>query len=90
MVDMSLNIKNETTHELVRQLAALTGQSQTSAVEDAVRRRLAEVEQQRSDTELERRRRIRAVIRRAQQIPATGRTTVEIMDELYDETGMPR
>ena len=90
MVDMSLNIKNETTHELVRQLAALTGQSQTSAVEDAVRRRLAELEQQSSDDELERRRRIRAVIRRAQQIPHTGRTTEEIMDELYDETGMPR
>jgi antitoxin VapB len=90
MVDMSLNIKNETTHELVRQLAALTGQSQTSAVEDAVRRRLAELEQQSSDDELERRRRIRAVIRRAQQIPRTGRTTEEIMDELYDETGMPR
>lgn len=90
MVDMSLNIKNETTHELVRQLAALTGQSQTSAVEDAVRRRLVELEQQRSDDELERRRRIRAVIRRAQQLPATGRTTEEIMDELYDETGMPR
>ncbi|PQZ53913.1 MULTISPECIES: type II toxin-antitoxin system VapB family antitoxin [unclassified Microbacterium] len=87
---MSLNIKNETTHELVRQLAALTGQSQTSAVEDAVRRRLAELEQQRSDDELERRRRIRAIIRRAQQIPSTGRTTEEIMDELYDETGMPR
>lgn len=90
MVDMSLNIKNETTHELVRQLAALTGQSQTSAVEDAVRRRLVELEQQRSDDELERRRRIRAIIRRAQQIPSTGRTTEEIMDELYDETGMPR
>lgn len=90
MVDMSLNIKNETTHELVRRLAALTGQSQTSAVEDAVRRRLAELEQQRSDGELERRRRIRAVIRRAQQIPRTGRTAEEIMDELYDETGMPR
>lgn len=90
MVDMSLNIKNERTHELVRRLAALTGQSQTSAVEDAVRRRLAELEEQRSGEEEERRRRIRAVIRRAQQIPSTGRTTEEIMDELYDETGMPR
>ncbi|KAB1889856.1 hypothetical protein F6W69_17695 [Microbacterium oxydans] len=90
MVDMSLNIKNETTHELVRRLAALTGQSQTSAVEDAVRRRLAELEEQRSGEEEERRRRIRAVIRRAQQIPSPGRTTEEIMDELYDETGMPR
>ena len=90
MVDMSLNIKNETTHALVRQLAALTGQSQTSAVEDAVRRRIAELEQSRTDEEQERRRRIRAVIRRAQQLPNTGRTTDEIMDELYDETGMPR
>ncbi|WP_029288373.1 type II toxin-antitoxin system VapB family antitoxin [Cellulomonas sp. HZM] len=41
---MSLNIKNERTHSLVRRLAALTGQSQTAAVEDAVARRLAEVE----------------------------------------------
>ena len=40
---MSLNIKNEETHRLVRQLAELTGMSQTSAVEDAVRRRLDEL-----------------------------------------------
>jgi len=40
---MSLNIKNERTHALVRELAELTGMSQTSAVEDAVRRRLEEV-----------------------------------------------
>lgn len=40
---MGLNIKNEHTHALVRELAALTGRSQTSAVEDAVSRRLAEL-----------------------------------------------
>lgn len=40
---MSLNIKNERTHALVRELAELTGMSQTSAVEDAVRRRLDEL-----------------------------------------------
>lgn len=45
---MGLNIKNEHTHELVRKLAALTGQSQTGAVEDAVRRRLAELETRQS------------------------------------------
>ena len=43
---MSLNIKNEETHRLVRRLAELTGQSQTSAVEDAVRRRLAELDRE--------------------------------------------
>jgi len=40
---MSLNIKNEGTHALVRELAAITGMSQTSAVADAVRRRLDEL-----------------------------------------------
>ncbi len=40
---MSLNIKNERTHALVRELATLSGMSQTEAVEDAVRRRLAEL-----------------------------------------------
>jgi antitoxin VapB len=87
---MSLNIKNEITHALVRQLAAMTGQSQTSAVEDAVRRRIAELELRPSADVDERRRRIRAVIRRAQQLPSTGRTTEEIMDEMYDEMGLPR
>ncbi|MGV2901531.1 type II toxin-antitoxin system VapB family antitoxin [Microbacterium sp. AGC62] len=87
---MSLNIKNETTHELVRRLAALTGQSQTSAVEDAVRRRLAELEQGR-EAEIERKRAaIAAVIARARLVPRTGRSTEDIMDELYDEAGMPR
>ena len=33
---MSLNIKNERTHALVRELATLSGMSQTEAVEDAV------------------------------------------------------
>ena len=87
---MSLNIKNETTHELVRRLAALTGQSQTSAVEDAVRRRLAELEQSR-EAEIERKRAaIAAVIARARLVPRTGRSTEEIMDELYDDAGLPR
>ena len=41
---MSLSIKNPETARLVRQLADLTGSTQTGAVEDAVRRRLEEVE----------------------------------------------
>ncbi|MGC1373293.1 MAG: type II toxin-antitoxin system VapB family antitoxin [Candidatus Sulfotelmatobacter sp.] len=40
---MSLNIKNENTHRLVRQLARLTGESMTAAVEQAVRERLDRV-----------------------------------------------
>ena len=40
---MSLNIKNERTHALVRELATLSGMSQTEAVEDAVTRRLEQL-----------------------------------------------
>jgi antitoxin VapB len=40
---MSLNIKNEKTHRLVRELARVTGESMTAAVERAVRERLDRV-----------------------------------------------
>jgi antitoxin VapB len=38
--ETSLNIKNEEAHRLARQLAALTGESVTAAVTEAVRERL--------------------------------------------------
>lgn len=41
---MSLNIQNEQTLALVRELARRTGLSQTGAVEQAVRARLAELD----------------------------------------------
>ncbi|HZA71430.1 MAG TPA: type II toxin-antitoxin system VapB family antitoxin [Propionibacteriaceae bacterium] len=84
---MGLNIKNEETHQLVRRLAELTGQSQTSAVEDAVRRRLAEIEQE-NDREA-----------RIERLMAIGRKTAAGMDPalsndpndfLYDDLGLPR
>jgi antitoxin VapB len=40
---VSLNIKNEHVHDLVREAAALTGKSQTSVVEEALRRYLDEL-----------------------------------------------
>ncbi len=88
---MSLNIKNEETHRLVRQLAELTGQSQTSAVEDAVRRRLAELT---ADQTVERRvDKINEIVRRAQKAAATDPEWLhrDWDTELYDEeTGLPR
>ncbi len=41
--NMSLNIKNAETHQLVQELAALTGETQTTAVTVAVRERLDRV-----------------------------------------------
>ena len=46
---MSLNIKDSRTHELVRRLAAATGETQTEAVWVAVRERLRRVEAGRGD-----------------------------------------
>lgn len=87
---MSLNIKNERVHEMVRRLAELTGQSQTSAVEDAVRRRLDEVSGAR-DAEIARRRAaIDRAVRSFQADLPEHPTYEEIMDDMYDEQGLPR
>jgi len=91
---MSLNIKNEQTVALVRQLAALTGQSQTSAVEEAVRLRIAQLGEsgRLSQQEQARRRRIDQLVSDLQQ---TARRSPEftresIDDDLYDSSGLPR
>lgn len=103
---MSLNIKNERTHALVRELAELTGTSQTSAVEDAVRRRLDELRAPAQATRRRRpepkyppeevERRIAAAKRIAEEFRADaeahpGPSMWEILDDLYDEeTGLPK
>lgn len=101
---MSLNIKNERTHALVRELAALTGMSQTSAVEDAVRRRLHELQGETGPARRrpapkyppdEVRRRIAAARRIAEEFVAeTTPEQREAMrnhaDWLYDDMGLPR
>ena len=101
---MSLNIKNERTHALVRELAELTGMSQTSAVEDAVRRRLDELRTDEtarghrpapkfSSAEIERR---RAAVERildelhAETTPAQWRALARAQDEMYDDLGLPQ
>jgi antitoxin VapB len=86
---MSLNIKNERTHALVRELATLSGMSQTEAVEDAVKRRL---EQLSGPSEAESRARVDHVLALAKEI--SNRLRPESFDDvngwLYDENGLPR
>jgi antitoxin VapB len=84
---MSLNIKDEETHRLVRELARLTGESQTAAVTIAVQERLD---------------RLQAVGRRrlADRLLAIGKDTAPRLKEpfrsaehgelLDDEHGLPR
>ena len=90
MVAMSLNIKNERTHALVRELATVTGMSQTDAVTDAVERRLAELSAAPRD---DRDARLARVLDLAREIRESfGPEGIPDIDaELYDPaSGLPR
>jgi antitoxin VapB len=92
---VSLNIKNEHTHALVRRLADLTGSSQTSAVEEAVQRRLDEVLAERAaatEDPTARRARVEAILAaaRADLTDAERRLLRRADADLYDESGLPR
>ena len=77
---MSLNIKNEETQRLVRELAQLTGETMTGAITVALRERL----------EREKRlRRMRAISKRVAKLLRPGPSAVEHGDFLYDERGLP-
>lgn len=88
---MSLNIKNGQTHELVKRLAQLTEQSQTRAVEDAVRRRLQEIEREQGLPD-HKWLRVEAVIEKAHR-DLTGEQKAALAHaeaDLYDEDGLPK
>jgi antitoxin VapB len=83
---MSLNIKNERTHALVRELATLRGVSQTEAVEEAVRARLAEL-----NADQDRQARFERIMAIAQEMaPGLREAGVVSTDFLYDEYGLPK
>jgi antitoxin VapB len=86
---MALNIKDEETHQLVSQLARLTGESLTTAVKVSVKERLDRQQKARKgESRLEWLNRISA---ETAAIMNDGRTSKELMDELYDEeTGLPK
>jgi antitoxin VapB len=85
---MALNIKNEQTVELVRELALRTGLSQTGAVEEAVRARLAEVNAGGRDARRARVDRLLADLDRSVTAPQKRRIRTE-QDEVYDDQGLP-
>jgi len=84
---MSMNIKNEETYRLAKELAALTGESLTGAITEALRERLARLRRERgSDL--------------AAGLLAIGRDCAAHLKEpfrsidhgemLYDERGLPK
>ena len=86
---MALSIKNEETEQLVRKLAHRNGETVTAAVTIAVKERL---ERQEKDEKREGRMEwLERITTETAQIMNDGRTSKELMDELYDdETGLPK
>ena len=83
---MSLNIKDERTHELARRLAALTGETMTEAVRVAVQERLKRQQAGRGGRPLGER--LREIARHCAMLPVVRRRGE---DETlgYDERGLP-
>jgi len=84
---MSLNIKNEKTHRLVRELARLTGESMTAAVEQAVRERLDRVRTVRGSGLAER---LLKIGRECAAHLKEPYRSIDHGDLLYDEKGLPK
>ena len=87
---MSLNIKNEDTERLARQLAAATGESLTSAITVAVRERLDRLHHHDDDAAAGRAARIREIAADAAGRWVEPYRSADHGDLLYDEHGLPR
>jgi antitoxin VapB len=84
---MGLNIKNEKTHRLVRQLAKVTGESMTAAVEKAVEERLERFRRTGKDGLAER---LMKIGKECSEHLKEPYKSMDIDELLYDEKGMPK
>jgi antitoxin VapB len=86
---MAMNIKNPEAERLAREVAQLNGETITTAIVVALKERL-----ERLQWEVERAGRMEWLKRISAETAAImndGRTSKELMDELYDdETGLPK
>lgn len=85
-IPMSLNIKNEETHRLAKELADLTGESISEAVAEAVKERLTRVKKERSGLA----ERLLAIGRECAAHLEEPYRSMDIDDLLYDERGLPK
>ena len=85
---MSLNIKNDETCLLARNLASLTGETMTGAITVALRERI-EREQRRMDADAGVKD-LLAIGRRCAKSLKPGPSALEHGDLLYDEQGLPK
>ena len=85
---MSLNIKNEETCRLARELADLTGETMTGAITIALEERL---ERERHERSVEARlQEMRAISNRCAKLLQEAGPPVDHGEYLYDDRGLPR
>jgi antitoxin VapB len=84
---MSLNIKNEKTHRLIRQLARLTGESMTAAVDKAVQERFERVRERKNGGLAER---LLQIGRECAPLWKEPYKSMDHGDLLYDDKGLPK
>jgi hypothetical protein len=91
---MSLNIKNEETTRMVRELAALKGVSLVVAVSEAVKEKLEKERSERDQSAKLKKSRFDLLSEFSEQCAPLfkdGRTGNELINDLYDdETGLPK
>jgi antitoxin VapB len=86
---MAMNIKNPEAERLAREVAQLNGETITTAIVVALKERLER--QQREVERLGRMEWLKRISAETAAIMNDGRTSKELMDELYDdETGLPK
>jgi antitoxin VapB len=87
---MALHLNNPKTDRLARELARETGESLTEAVNKALEERLGRVGTRKA-TEVEKLvADLTAIAKRAKGLRRLKKTSRELIDELYDEDGLPR
>ena len=84
---MSLNIKDEKTHRMARELARATGESMTAAVSEAIRERLERVRGNSKDDMVER---ILKIAEECGPLWKEPYRSIDHGDLLYDEKGLPK
>lgn len=77
---MSLNIKNERVHDLAREAARRTGMNQTSVIEAALERLLAQLDDEAGTID-------QLIAGLQKDVGGHGRLST---DDLYDDAGLPR
>jgi antitoxin VapB len=86
---VALNLKNQETERLAKELARYTGESITEAVTVAIKERLERAEK--AKKRVGRLEWLDEITKETAAIMNDGRTSTELFEDLYDpETGLPR